>query len=166
MNGLSLTKNINNSMFYSCLCSSYGGETYYVSTNSYLRMICANGCSSSQYHNAYLQVSHINQVAYLYKSFCSNTTFGSNSLYVYLGNQSIQQKNSSMNNANQISGIGIQTPSSFISLHCTFSNKNVITAFAFFFLLPHAQYQCRLHILFITTVHLNIESYVPKEQDQ
>jgi len=41
----SYSMNVNYSMFYNCVCSSYGGAIYFYSSNSYLRMICANSCS-------------------------------------------------------------------------------------------------------------------------
>ena len=41
----SYSMNVNYSMFYNCVCSSHGGVIYFDSSNSYLRMICANSCS-------------------------------------------------------------------------------------------------------------------------
>jgi len=41
----SCSMNINYSMFYNCVCSNWGGAIYFSSSNSYLRMICANSCS-------------------------------------------------------------------------------------------------------------------------
>ena len=46
----SYSMNVNFSMFYNCFCSSDGGAIYYKSSNSYLRMICANSCSASWFH--------------------------------------------------------------------------------------------------------------------
>jgi len=124
----SCSMNINYSMFYNCVCSNYGGAIYFISSNSYLRMICANSCScgaSSGCHFAYLSVSQVNQVEYLSVSNCSHTTDGYWSIYLYSGNQRVDNTNSSMNNAEYVSGIYIYSPSSFTSSHCTFSNNKV-----------------------------------------
>jgi len=62
----SYSMNVNYSMFYNCFCSSWGGAIYFDSSNSYLRMICANSCScgaSYSGHFAYLLASQVNQVA-------------------------------------------------------------------------------------------------------
>jgi len=58
----SCSMNINYSMFYNCVCSSYGGAIYFYSSNSSLRMICANSCScgaSYDGHFAYLVASQV-----------------------------------------------------------------------------------------------------------
>ena len=126
VSGGSYSMNINYSMFYNCVCSSNGGAIYFYSSNSCLRMICANSCSaSSRFHFAYLRASQVNQVEYLSVSNCSHTTSGSCSIYLYTGDQRVDNTNSSMNNAMQCSGIVISSPSSFTSSHCTFSNKKV-----------------------------------------
>jgi len=41
----SCSMNVNYSMFYNCVCSNNGGAIYFDSSNSCLRMICANSCS-------------------------------------------------------------------------------------------------------------------------
>jgi len=128
VNGGSYSMNINYSMFYNCVCSSQGGAIYFVSSNSYLRMICANSCScgaSFYNHFAYLSAFQVNQVEYLSVSNCSHTSSGWNSIWLEYGNQSVDNTNSSMNNALQYSGVGIFSPSSVTSSHCTFSNNNV-----------------------------------------
>jgi len=123
--GGSYSMNINYSMFYNCVCSSQGGAIYFYSTNSSLRMICANRCSASWYHFAYLSASQVNQVEYLSVSKCSHTTSGYYPIYLYTGYQRVDNTNSSMNNAYMGSGIGIWSPSTFTSSHCTFSNNKV-----------------------------------------
>jgi len=128
VNGGSYSMNVNYSMFYYCVCSNYGGAIYFSSPNSYLRMICANSCScgaSSRYHFAYLSASPVNQVEYLSVSNCSHTTSGYLSIHLESGYQRVDNTNSSMNNAERVSGIGIIYPSSFTSSHCTFSNNKV-----------------------------------------
>jgi len=121
----SCSMNINYSMFYNCICSNNGGAIYFYSSNSFLRMICANSCSASYFHLAYLGASQVNHVEYLSESICSHTTTGYRSIFLIYGYQRVDNTNSSMNNAREISGIGITFPSSFTSSHCTFSNNKV-----------------------------------------
>jgi len=121
----SFSMNVNYSIFYNCVCSSYGGAIFFSSSNSYLRMICANSCSAPWGHFAYLSASRVNQVEYLSVSNCSHTTSGYYSIRLVNGNQRVDNTNSSMNNAEYVSGIFISSPSSFTSSHCTFSNNKV-----------------------------------------
>jgi len=72
----SCSMNVNYSMFYNCVCSGEGGAIYFSPTNSSLRMICANSCSASGNHFAYLSASLVNHVEYLLVSNCSHTTSG------------------------------------------------------------------------------------------
>jgi len=125
INGASYSMNVNYSMFYNCVCSGNGGAIYYSSYESNLRMICSNSCSAAYYHFAYLLSSHWNQVEYLSQCNCSYTTSGYYPIKIEAGNQRVDYINSSMNNAIEISGIGIATPSSFTSSYCTFSNNKV-----------------------------------------
>jgi len=122
----SYSMNVNNSMFYNCLAND-GGAIWFVSPNSYLRMICANRCSvsSGYYHFAYLYASHVNQVEYLSVSFSSFSQTGCYSIYMKSGDQRVDNTNSSMNSALQNPGICIYTPSLFTSSYCTFSNNKV-----------------------------------------
>ena len=125
--GGSYSMNINYSMFYNCVSSS-AGAIYFSSSNSYLRMICANRCScdaQASYHFAYIFVSLVNQVEYLSVSNCSHTSSGYTSFCLRFGNQRVDNTNSSMNNAIKTSGIWIYLPSSFTSIHCTFSNNMI-----------------------------------------
>jgi len=126
VNGGSYSMNINYSMFYNCVCSDRGGSIYYISPNSFLRMICANRCSCGTYgHFALLQASQMNQVEYLSVSNCSHSQSGYYPIYLYIGEQRSDNTNSSMNNAFQCSGIHISSAYSFTSSHCTFSNNKV-----------------------------------------
>jgi len=137
VNGGSYSMNINCSMFNNCVCSLYGGAIYFISSNSCLRMICANSCSCGAYyyaHFARLQASQVNQVEYLSVSNCSHTTSGYYSIWLSSGNQRVDNTNSSMNNANQVSGISIISPSSFTSSHSTFSNNKVSNSICIYFL--------------------------------
>jgi len=115
--------NINYSMLYNCVSSNYGGAIYFSSSNSLVRMICANSCSASQFHFAYLWDSQVNQVDYLSVSNCTHFASGVNTICLSTGNQSVDKTNSSMNTAKQVSGIIIWSPSSFTSSFCTFSNN-------------------------------------------
>jgi len=117
---------LNYSMFYNCTCSSYGGAIYFYSINSCLRMICANRCScgaSDCYHFAWCFASQMNQVEYLSISNCSSSSSGRFSFGINSVNQRIDNTNSSMNNANEGSGISIYSQTSSTSSHCTFSNN-------------------------------------------
>jgi len=112
-------------MFYSCVCSINGGAIYFNSQNSSLRMICANCCSSTYGYFSYLKALQMYQVEYLSVSNCSHTTSGRVPIYLSLGNERIDNTNSSMNNVYEGSGIDIDSPSSFTSSYCTFSNNKV-----------------------------------------
>jgi len=128
VSGSSFSMNLNCSMFYNCTCSERGGAIYFNSRNSYLRMICANSCScgaSYQGHFAFLQASQVNQVDFLSKTNCSHSKSGYYSLYMYTGNEIVDNTNNSMNNANMGSGILIWSTTSFTSSHCTYSNNKV-----------------------------------------
>jgi len=124
------------SMFYNCVCSQNGGALYFHSMESYLRMICANECScGADYggHFAYNVVTLVNHLEYLSVSYCSDILSGRYPLYLQSGNQRVDNTNSSMNNANQGSGIRLYSPSSFTSTHCTFSNNKVSSYICLFF---------------------------------
>jgi len=53
----SLSMIISYSMFYNCSCSVNGGAIHFDSSNSYLRMICANRCSCGPY--SYYQFAYL-----------------------------------------------------------------------------------------------------------
>jgi len=101
----SCSMNVNYSIFYNCVCSIQGGAIYFISSNSCLRMICANSCSGSSCHFSYLQASQVNQVEYLSVSNCSHSTSGYHSICLESGNQRVDNTNSSMNNAEYYSVI-------------------------------------------------------------
>ena len=128
LSGGLFSMNINYSMFYNCVCSGDFGSIYFNSWNSYIGMVCANRCScgsSSSGQFAYILASQMNQVEYLSISYCSHTATGYYPIYQYTGNQRVDNTNSSMNNAFQVSSFGFDIPSSFSSSHCTFSNNKV-----------------------------------------
>jgi len=124
---------INYSMFYICVCSSSGGAIDFNSLNLCLRMICANRCSANSHHFVYFVASQTNQVEYLTVSNCSHTASGYYSTRLDYGNQRVDNTNSSMNNARESSCILIQSASSLISSHCTFSNNNVYHSICIWF---------------------------------
>jgi len=111
-----------------------GGAIWFASFNSYLRMICANRCSASNYgHFSYLEASSMNQVEYLSASFCSHSISGCYSIELFSGDQRVDNTNSSMNNAVICSGILIISTSSFTSSYCTFSNNKVSNCICIYF---------------------------------
>jgi len=112
-------------IFFNCL-SDYGGAIFFSSSNSVMRMICAKMCSASYEHFAYLKANLENHVEYLSVSSCSHVTSGDWSIQIGMGNQTLDNSNSSMNNAERISSIGIISSSSFTSSHCTFSNNKAL----------------------------------------
>jgi len=118
-------------------------------------MICANSCSaSSWYHFAILSASQVNQVEYLSVSNCSHATSGYNSIYLSSGDQRADNTNSSMNNAFRVSGIGIDSPSSFTSSHCTFSNNMVSNSICIYFY----SYSGTISMSYTNIVHNNSPS--------
>ena len=128
--------NINNSMFYYCASSGQGGAIYFSSSNSSLRKICANSCScgaSCHGHFAILSASKENMVEYLSVSNSSHTTSGYESIRLQKSYQRIDNTNSSMNNAISYSGIFIDSPTSFTSSYCTFSNNKVSNSICIYF---------------------------------
>jgi len=117
--------NISYSMFYNCFCSLKGGAIFFSSSNSYLRMICANSClASSYYHFSHLKASFVNHLEYLSLSNCSHSSCWY-SVDLDSGNQKVENTNSSMNNALWASGIAFQYTSSSMCSFCTFSNNEV-----------------------------------------
>jgi len=114
-------------MFYNCISSGYGGAIYFYSWNSCIRMICANRCSASERHFAYLTATQMNQVEYLSESYFSHTSYGKYSIQIRASDQRVDNTNinSSMNFAEYYSGIAISSSFSFISSYCTFSNNKV-----------------------------------------
>jgi len=121
-------------MFYECKCSDSGGAINFISSSSYLGMICASRCSaSSYYHFAYLKTSQMNQVEYLSISNCSPSTTGFYSIWSQSGYQRFDNSNSSMNNAYAYSSIYLHHPFSFTSTHCTFSNNKVSNYICLYF---------------------------------
>ena len=133
ISGGSYSMNIDFSMFYNCVCSILGGAIFFDSTNSSLRMICANSCSATNYLFSYLRATQVNQAEYLSVTKCSHTTSKYYSIYIESGNQRIDNTNSSMNNAREVSGIFIYVPSSFTSSYCTFSNNKVSDGICIYF---------------------------------
>jgi len=123
------TLSIISSMFYNCTCSNHGGAIYFYSSNSSLKMICANTCScgTDRVGNfAWIQASHLNIMQYLSVSYCSYTSLGYYSTMISAGFQNVGNINCSMNKGN-IYGAGIcySTSSNSSSSYCTFSDNKV-----------------------------------------
>lgn len=129
---------VSNSMFYKCSCLGYGGAIFFSSSNSSIKMICANSCScgdSSSCHFAFGCSTHLNQVEYLSISNCSHSISGSYPIRLEGGDQRVDNMNSSLNKAYQGSGITIVSPKSFSSSHCTFSCNKVSHSICLYFIL-------------------------------
>jgi len=136
INVASISINISYSVFHDCSCSFQGGAIYFSSTNSSLRMICANRCScgeSQYYHFAYISAIITNHIDYLSVSYCSDVSPGYYPICLYYGKQSIYRTNSSMNTVIGHSGISIFSPSVFSSSHCTFSNNRASDTICIYF---------------------------------
>ena len=99
-------------------------------------MICANilSCGASyDDHFAPLNAYQVNQVEYLPVINSSHVTFGYYPIHLVYGDQRVDNTNSTMNNAIQVSGICIDSPSSFTSSYCTFSkNKESESKYIYF----------------------------------
>jgi len=126
VNGGAYSMSVNFSMFYYCSTSEEGGAIFFYSSNSFLKKNCASNCyvgTNRYYSFAYLLASQSNIVEYLSVSFCSNTHVGDSSVSLQLGNQRVDNTNSSFNKAYSVSSIFFQNPSSLTSSHCTISNN-------------------------------------------
>jgi len=157
IDGGSYSMNLTNSMFYNCSSSPYGGAIYFKSSNSCLRMICANRCSASDLaHFAFLQASQQNKVEYQSVSDCSYLTSGDYSVYLDLGDQSVENSNSSTNCANKGSCILIRVPSSFTSSHCTFSNNKAADSRCIY---TYSQVGTTVSMSYANIVHNNSPSW-------
>jgi len=75
----------------------------------------------------------MNHVEYLSVSNCSHTTSGYYPIRLDYGDQRVDNTKCSMNKARVGSGIGIDSPSSFTSSHCTFSNNKVYDSRCIYF---------------------------------
>jgi len=132
--GGSYAMNISYSMFFYCSCNSHGGAICFSSTNSSIKYICASKCYCRAADNYYGQFAFITatisiNVEYLSLSNCSYTFSGEAPLRIDKGNQRVDNTNSSMNYAFEVSGIGIWCPSSLASSYCTYSNNKVSNGF-------------------------------------
>jgi len=126
VDGGSYFMNISYSMFYNTACSMAGGAFYFKSLSSTIRMVCANRCSCGTSYSgnfALIWISQQNHVEYLSVTNCSYSTNGIHSINLLYGNHSVGNTNSSLNKAQYGSGIRANSPSSFTSSLCTFSNN-------------------------------------------
>jgi len=125
VSGESFSMNVSFTLFFNCLCSLDGGAIWFSSTNSDIKMSCANRCSSSRGMFAYFNSSKNNSIEYLSVSLCSYSSSGRYPIWIELGNQKTTNTNSSMNKAYRGSGFLFKSPSSFSCSHCSFSNNIV-----------------------------------------
>ena len=133
VNGGTYTMKISTTTFYNSSSVLDGGAIFFYSPSSFLKMICAHRCNAPGKHFAYLWSSQENWVEYLSMSYCSYMDNGIVPLYLYAGNQILDNSNSSMNRGGQISGLGVYYPTSFRSYHCTISNNNVTGEICIYF---------------------------------
>jgi len=121
--GDSFSMNVSQSVFFGCISYNKGGAIYFNSLNSAMNLLCAQRCSASQYHFAYLRAKLKNHIEYLSISNCSYVTSGYYSLWLQDGEQRMGLTNFSLNNANQVAGIYVYSSKSFISSYCTISKN-------------------------------------------
>jgi len=126
VNQASFSMNISLSMFYNCASSSNGGAIYFSSLSSFMKMICANSCSSIHYTFAYLLASENNQMDFLSVSYCSTIT-GIGTVWAKNGKQIFDCTNISMNTVKSYSGVTFESPSELTCSHCSFSNNRAST---------------------------------------
>jgi len=121
---LSRSMYVNNSMFYNCSARSGGAIFYYGCPISFLRMICANRCFASSWcHFALTKTEFMSHMEFLSVSHGSDEFTVQSTILIKNGDQRVDNTNCSMNNANYISGIDINSPTIFTSSHCTYSNN-------------------------------------------
>jgi len=106
------------------------------------------------FHFAYLSATQMNHVENMSVSYCSNTTSLYYSIWIIFGDQGVDNTNSSMNHAYQVSCTGVSSPSSFTNSHCLSQTIRYLMVLVYASILPQEQYQCHLPKLFIRTVHL------------
>jgi len=124
----SYSMNVNYSMFYNCIAER-GGAIYFSSSNSYLRMICANSCSASyEEHFSYLGASQYNFVDFLSISSCSEQERGNQGIFMFNGNQKLCNTNCTNNKAYGDSGICFYYPASCSCSFCTIARNRVMDA--------------------------------------
>ena len=150
VSGGSYSMSVSNSMFYNCM-STKGGAIYFQSYSSSLSSVCANSCNSNDNlgHFAYIESSNNNHISYLSASLCSSSCQGGFAVRLYLGGQKLDFSNLSMNYADSYSGIGFNSPSSFSSSYCSFSNNKVTNMRCIYF------GYCTGSMIFSNIVHNN-----------
>jgi len=116
---------IENSVFFGCFCTKNGGGIHFHSNRVVFSKICAKLCSANYGHFGYIIAKEDNFHDHLSITSCSNVTNGYYSIEINSGNQKIQNVNSSMNKASQMSGIGNGNPASFSCSYCSFSHNNM-----------------------------------------
>jgi len=114
------------SMFYLCGCSQKGGAILFNSKDSSLSLICVNRCSAQYSIFADIKVTNNNIGEFISLSLSSHVTTSNYWSFVITGGtQTLNNMNSSMNSAVQVSGLYVYIPLSFSSSFCTFSNDIV-----------------------------------------
>jgi len=122
--GGSYSIDIEISMYYHCTCNS---------KNSNLKMICTSMCSSIVGHYAIIEAVNLNIINYLSVSYSSKNSKGKYPICLKNGNQNAKNSNSSMNQAEETSGIYHLSPLSFESSFCSFSNNQASVGICIYF---------------------------------
>jgi len=125
VNGGSYSMNVNYSMFFNCV-ANYGGAIFFNSSNSDLRMICANSCScgSSYYgHFGMIFTKNNNSNVYLSITNCSYQRVSHSSIQLNYGFQIFDFVNSSKNYVAHASSVVFWYASKFSCNYCTFSSN-------------------------------------------
>lgn len=126
---------ISYSVFNNCKASYRGGAIYFLSSDSVLKMVCGFMCSASNYGVfAFLKALNNNTLEYLSLSTCSIHGIGIYLVNMESGNQRYEKTNSSMNNVYQGSGSAFESPITFQSTFCTFSDNIASYGICIFFL--------------------------------
>jgi len=150
INNADLSMNITQSTFYNCASFDNGGAiNLEKSSNSTLKMVCANRCTAGYYHFAYLKTNEKNSADYLSIAKCSHSTTGYYPIYFSSLQQRLENSNSSMNCCQYYSGAGIRNSN---NSYCTFSNNKVFSGGCIHFVANNG------FMAFVNIVHNNSPS--------
>ena len=127
---------LENCIFYNCSCSGEGGGIYFwcnnYGTNVELRKICANYCFTDLGKTfqfccikVYNLINSLNLCSYLSINNCNKIFNGKISFYLYYGNITINNLNSTNNINKEYSGLYIEFPSIFYGIHNSIINNNI-----------------------------------------
>ena len=122
--------NINDTIFFDCMCNGNGGAIYFSDgLNLSLYRLCAlkcKGTNNSHGQFAYIYSNNYHIVEYISISKCYNISNGWSPVFFRYGNQNISNINSSINRNLQSAAIYYYYPNRMNSIHCTFYNNRVL----------------------------------------